>query len=67
MAFEDQTFRPTIKENTVLAGGMRLAEIDGQQLVFEDRWQRRCRQRGTNEVRVSLEELIDQLLQYYQQ
>jgi hypothetical protein len=63
----ENTFQPVIREGAVLAGGMRLAQIDGQALVFEDRWQKRCRQRGTDEVRIQLEELLDELIRYYQQ
>ena len=62
----DNTFEPVIRENEILAGGVRLGRLEGTQLVLEDRWQARCRQRGTQEVRVELEELLDRLLRHYQ-
>jgi len=64
----DETFKPTIKNNKVLAGGLTLAEVtpDGH-LVFKDRLDQRCRRRGTDMVRVDLCELMDELLHHYRQ
>jgi hypothetical protein len=65
---QDDTFKPTIQDAQVLAGGMRLAEIDDQgRLVFIDRYQRRCVARGTTIVAVDLCDLMTAILSYYQE
>lgn len=64
----DNTFKPTIQDSHLLAGGMRLAEVDDQgRLIFEDRYQRRCVARGTPSVAVDLCDLMATLLSYYQE
>ena len=62
----DRTFKPTIREGQILAGGMRIAEVGSEgQLVFEDRYRRRCVARGTDDVQVDLMELLEALLHHY--
>ncbi len=64
----NKTFKPTIKENQVLAGGMRLFDVDDEgQIIFPDRYRARCEQRGTPDVRVDLGELLDELLRFMRQ
>ena len=61
-----RTFRPTIRENQILAGGMRIAEVDDEgRVIFEDRYRRRCLARGSDDVPVDLVELLELLLQHY--
>jgi hypothetical protein len=62
----NRTFKPIIKEGVVLAGGMKIAELREMTLVFEDRWQDRCRARGTEDVPVELWALVEELIHYYQ-
>ena len=61
-------FPPQIDERgTVRAGGVTLFELrQGGQLVVEDRWQRRCQERGTPDVPVDLVELLAEIIRYYQ-
>ena len=62
-----RTFKPTIIERQILAGGMRIAEVDDDgRVIFEDRYRRRCLARGTDDVPVYLLDLLEALLYYYQ-
>ena len=64
----DRTFKPTIREGQILAGGMRIAEVgDGGQIVFEDRYRRRCLARGTDNVPVDLMEFLETLMHHYRE
>ena len=64
----DRTFKPTIREGQILAGGMRIAEVgDRGQLVFSDPYQKRCVARGTDDVPVDLMEFLETLLHHYKQ
>jgi len=60
-----RTFRPVIRENRILAGGMTIAEVRDGQLVFEDRYLRRCAARGSPDVPVDVMELLEALLEHY--
>ena len=64
----ERTFPPQIDEQgRVRAGGVTLFELRQEgQLVIEDRWQRRCQERGTSDVPVDLVELMREILRYYQ-
>ncbi len=62
---DSRTFAPTIRDHILLAGGLKLAEIDGTHLIFEDRYLNRCQARGTPSVPVELSEIIEELLAYY--
>ena len=67
MSESKRTFPPTIREDgRVLAGGLTLFEVtaDGR-LAFEDRFRRRCQERGTPDVEVDLSDLLDQLLYHF--
>ena len=62
-----RTFRPVIREGHILAGGMRLCEVDDEgRVIFEDRFRRRCLARGTDDVPVYLLDLLEALLDHYQ-
>ena len=65
MTDDNRTFSPTIRDGRVLAGGVTLFELADDRLVFEDRFRRRCLERGTPDVPVSISELLDELLRYY--
>jgi hypothetical protein len=61
-----RTFKPTIIERQILAGGMRIAEVDDEgRVIFEDRYRRRCLARGTDAVPVDLMDLLEELLRHY--
>jgi hypothetical protein len=61
-----RTFKPTIIERQILAGGMRIAEVDDEgRVIFEDRYRRRCLARGTDDVPVYLLDLLEELLRHY--
>ena len=63
-----RTFKPTIIERQILAGGMRIAEVDDDgRVIFEDRYRRRCLARGTDDVPVDLLDLLEAILGYYQE
>ncbi len=63
-----RTFKPTIIERQILAGGMRIAEVDDEgRVIFEDRYRRRCLARGTDDVPIDVLELLEALLYYYRQ
>jgi len=60
------SFRPIIRDNHIIAGGVRLAELDAQgRLIFEDRYRNRCLARGTPSVPVDLLELLQLLVDHY--
>ena len=64
----DRTFKPTIIERQILAGGMRIAEVDDEgRVIFADRFRRRCVARGTDDVPVDLLDLLEALLYYYRE
>ena len=65
MPNDDRTYRPTIRENALLAGGMRIAEVSNGRLIFEDRYQRRCHARGSDRVSISLYDFLDILIDHY--
>jgi len=63
-----RTFKPTIIEQRILAGGMTIAEVDDEgRVIFQDRYRRRCLARGTNDVPVDLVELLEALLYHYRE
>ena len=63
-----RTFKPVILEGQILAGGMRIAEVDDEgRVIFEDRYRRRCLARGTDDVPVDVLELLEALLAHYRQ
>jgi hypothetical protein len=63
-----RTFKPTIIERQILAGGMRIAEVDDEgRVIFEDRYRRRCLARGTDDVPVDVLELLEALLVHYRE
>ena len=60
-----RTFKPTIIERQILAGGMRIAEVDDEgRVIFEDRYLRRRLARGTDDVPV---DVLEALLAHYRQ
>ena len=60
------SFRPVIRNNQIIAGGVRLAELDTQgHLIFEDRYRNRCLARGTPAVPVDLLDLLELLIDHY--
>ena len=60
-----RTFKPVIQEDgTILAGGMKIATVEETQLVFDDRYLRRCQARGTPDVPVSLYDLVEVLIDH---
>ena len=63
-----KTFPPQIDDRgMVRAGGVTLFELrQAGQLVVPDRWERRCQERGTNDVPVDLVELFAEIIRYYQ-
>jgi hypothetical protein len=61
-----RTFKPTIRERQILAGGMRIAEVDDEgRVIFADRFRRRCLARGTDDVPVDLLDLLEAILHHY--
>ena len=59
----DRTFKPVIREGHILAGGMRLCQVDDEgRVIFEDRYRQRNR---TGDVPVDLMELLDVILGHY--
>jgi hypothetical protein len=63
-----RSFKPTIIERQILAGGMRIAEVDDEgRVIFEDRYRRRCLARGTDDVPVDVLELLEALLVHYRE
>jgi len=63
-----RTFKPTIIERQILAGGMRIAEVDDEgRVIFEDRYLRRRLARGTDDVPVDVLDLLEALLAHYRQ
>ena len=63
----DRTFKPTIRERQILAGGMRIAEVDDEgRVIFEDRYTPRSGHRG-GEIPIDLMELLETLLAHYRQ
>ena len=62
---EQDTFKPTIREGEILAGGLRIAEItpDGH-LIFNDRYRRRCHARGTPNVPIDVCELVEAIIDH---
>jgi len=65
----NRTFSPTIRGDRILAGGLSLAEVDAErgEFIFPDRCRERSAARGTDMVRVSIEEFLDELLLYLQE
>ena len=63
-----RTFKPTIIERQILAGGMRIAEVDDDgRVIFDDRFRRRCVARGTDDVPVDVLDLMNLLLDFYRE
>ena len=61
----DRTFKPVIREGHILAGGMRLCQVDDEgRVIFEDRYRHRNQ---TGEVSVDLMELLDVILGHYRE
>jgi hypothetical protein len=61
-----ETFRPVLKEDgSILAGGMKLAELQGRTMVWEDSHLPRINARGTPDVTVDVEDLCELLLAYF--
>ena len=59
-------FKPVIRENQILAGGLRIAEVDSEgRLVFVDPYRRRRYARGTDAVPVDLLDLLEALIDHY--
>jgi hypothetical protein len=64
-----RTFQPRIREDgAVQAGGLTLFTVapGSLELRFPDRYRARCQARGTDDVQVSLLELIEEILLYYE-
>ena len=62
-----RTFKPRIREDGVIeAGGMRIGEVRETELVFSDKCFTRQNARGTPEIPVSLYDLVEALLDYYE-
>ena len=63
-----RTFKPTIIERQILAGGMRICEVDDSgRVIFDDRFRRRCVARGTDDVPVYVIDLMELLLEHYRE
>ena len=63
----DRTFKPVIRKNQILAGGMRICQVDDEgRVIFEDRYTPRSGHRGGT-VPVDLVELLDVILGHYRQ
>jgi len=63
----DRTFKPVIREGHILAGGMRLCQVDDEgRVIFEDRFTPRSGHRG-GMVPVDLVELLDLILGHYRE
>ena len=63
-----RTFKPTIIERQILAGGMRICEVDDEgRVIFDDRFRRRCVARGTDDVPVDVLDLMNLLLDFYRE
>ena len=61
----NRTFKPTIKEDgSILAGGMKLGQVVETEWVFDDRFLRRCQARGTDNVSVTLYDIVELLLEH---
>ena len=62
----DRTFKPLIRENgTILAGGMEIGEVRrGEVWVFEDPCFTRQNARGTEDVPVTLHDLVEALIDH---
>jgi hypothetical protein len=61
-----RTFKPKISEDgVILAGGMRIGEVRDTEWVFDDPCFTRQNARGTEDVPVSLHDLVQALLDYY--
>ena len=60
----DRTFRPVILDDgTILAGGLRIAQLRESCLVFEDDFHPRANKRQTPDVPVDLRDLMDAVLE----
>ena len=65
-AMATNTFRPVIRENEILAGGVTIAQVDDEgRIIFVDRYERRCYARGSRVVPVSLVELLETIVAHY--
>ena len=63
-----RTFKPTLRERQILAGGMRICEVDDSgRVIFDDRFRRRCVARGTDDVPVYVVDLMELLLEHYRE
>jgi len=64
-----ETFPPQIDDRgRVKVGDVTLFELREEgQLIVQDRFRQRCRERGTDNVSVDLVELLDALLQFYRE
>ena len=61
----DRTFKPVIRQGHILAGGMRLCQVDDEgRVIFEDRYRHRNQ---AGEVSVDLMELLDVILGHYRE
>ena len=59
-----RTFRPIVTEDgKVLAGGVKIGELRGGSLVFEDGFHPRANRRGTPDVPVDLCELVGAVIE----
>ena len=65
----DRTFKPVIREGHILAGGMRLCQVDDEgRVIFEDRFGERRRMNwNSSPVPVDLVELLDVILGHYRE
>ena len=59
-------YEPIIRNGEVLAGGITIATVDDEgRIIFEDRYERRCVARGSNNVPVRLVDLMAVILEHY--
>ena len=65
----DRTFKPSIRQGQVFAGGMRIFQVDDEaRVIFEDPHRRRCREKGRDaDIPVDLVELLDAILGHYRE
>lgn len=62
------TFRPVIRENQILAGGITVAQVDDEgRIIFTDRYRRSCHVRGTANVPIDLAELLEVIVEHYRE
>jgi len=62
----NKTFKPVLKEDgSILAGGMKVAQLRGRELVWEDDYHPRANARGTPDVPVDVQDLLDLLIEAF--